>query len=261
MTTIDPLRRFSARARAYAAARPTYPPALAALLRDELGLAPQAAIADVGSGTGKLTALLLDAGYRVFGVEPNAEMRVYAEGAFANNTSFVSVSGTAQATTLPAASVEAVTAGQAFHWFDPEKARAEWERIVRPNGWAVLAWNLRRERGTPFMEAYDGLLNRFATDMKLAKAERADEESMLTLYRGQNWEHRMFGHVHPMDLEALRGRVTSSSFMPNEGEARFGEMLGAIDEIFAAHARHGRVEFEYDTPVFFGRLRKGNVPP
>jgi SAM-dependent methyltransferase len=261
VTTIDPLRRFSARARAYAAARPTYPPALAALLRDELGLAPRAPIADVGSGTGKLTALLLDAGYRAFGVEPNAEMRAYAEGALADNPSFVSVGGTAQATTLPPASVDAVTAAQAFHWFDPEKARAEWERIVRPGGWAILVWNLRRERATPFMAAYDDLILRFATDMRLAKAERADEEAMLVLYRGRNWEHRMFGHVHPMDLEALRGRVTSSSFMPNDGEARFGEMLGAIDEIFATHARHGRVEFEYDTPVFFGRLNKGTVPP
>jgi SAM-dependent methyltransferase len=255
VTTIDPLRRFSTRARAYAAARPTYPPALASLMRDEMGLGEKAVIADVGSGTGKLTALLLEAGFRVFGVEPNAEMRAYAEASFADRPGFVSVGGTAQATTLPENSVDAVTAGQAFHWFDPAKARAEWMRIARPGAWAILVWNLRRERATPFMAGYDDLIVRFATDMKLAKAERADEEAMATLFGGRNWEHRMFGHVHPMDLEALRGRVTSSSFMPNDGEARFGEMLGAVDELFANHARHGRVDFEYDTPVFYGRIK------
>jgi SAM-dependent methyltransferase len=253
VTTIDPLRRFSTRARAYAAARPSYPPALVSLMRDEMGLAAGAEIADVGSGTGKLTALLLEAKYRVFGVEPNAEMRAFGEASFGNG--FTSVNGTAQATTLHDQSVDAVTAGQAFHWFDPAKARAEWVRIARPGAWAILVWNLRRERATPFMAAYDDLILRFATDMKLAKAERADEEAMATLFGGRNWEHRMFGHVHPMDLEALRGRVTSSSFMPNDGEARFGEMLGAVDELFANHARHGRVEFEYDTPVFYGRLK------
>jgi SAM-dependent methyltransferase len=253
VTTIDPLRRFSTRARAYAAARPTYPPALASLMRDEMGLAAGAEIADVGSGTGKLTALLVEAGYRVFGVEPNAEMRAYAEASFGPR--FTSVNGTAQATTLHEQSVDAVTAGQAFHWFDPAKARQEWTRIARPGAWAILVWNLRRERATPFMAGYDDLILRFATDMKLAKAERADEDAMATLFGGRNWEHRLFGHVHPMDLEALRGRVTSSSFMPNDGEARFGEMLGAVDELFATHARHGRVEFEYDTPVFYGRLK------
>ena len=87
---------------------------------------------------------------------------------------FASVDGTAQATTLPAASFDAVTAGQAFHWFDPGAARDEWERIARPGGWAVLVWNLRRERATPFMAGYDDLIHRFATDMKLARAELTD---------------------------------------------------------------------------------------
>lgn len=256
MTTIDPLRRFSSRARAYAAARPSYPSAVTALLRDEMGLRPGAAIADVGSGTGKLTEPLLDGGYRVYAVEPNAEMRAYAEASLAPRAGFVSVDGTAQATTLPAKSVEAVTAGQAFHWFDPAAARDEWERIG-PGGWAVLVWNLRRERSTPFMAAYDDLILRFATDMKLARAERADEDAMAMLYRGRGFSHAMLGHVHEMDLETLRGRVVSSSFMPNESEPRHREMLAAIEDVFAAHAEGGVVRFEYDTPVYYGRLGNG----
>jgi SAM-dependent methyltransferase len=255
--TIDPLRRFSTRARAYAAARPGYPPALADPMREVMGLSPGAAVADVGSGTGKLTELLLDAGYETFAVEPNAEMRAFAEAAFGGRPGFASVDGTAQATTLPGASVDAVAAGQAFHWFDPRAARDEWERIARPGGWAVLVWNLRRERATPFMAGYDDLIHRFATDMKLARAERADEEAMATLFRGRRPEFRMLGHVHLMDRDTLRGRIVSSSFMPGETEPRHREMLAAVDELFAAHAEGGVVRFEYDTPIYFGRLGKG----
>jgi SAM-dependent methyltransferase len=257
VTTIDPLRRFSARARAYAAARPSYPAGVAAMMREEMALAPGAVVADVGSGTGKLTELFLDAGYRTFAVEPNPEMRAYADAAFAGRNGFVSVDGTAQATTLPAASVDAVAAGQAFHWFDPEAARDEWERIVRPGGWAILVWNLRRERSTPFMSAYDALIHRFATDMKLARAERADESAMATLFRGRKPASRVLSHVHDMDRDTLRGRVVSSSFMPGEAEPGHREMQAAIDATFDAHAEGGFVRFEYDTPLFYGRLGKG----
>lgn len=252
--TIDPLRRFSSRARAYAAARPSYPRALAELMREAMGLDAGTAVADVGSGTGKLTELLLDAGYRAYAVEPNAEMRAYAEEAFAGRPGFVSVEGTAQATTLPDASVGAVTAGQAFHWFDPMAARDEWKRIVVPSGWAILVWNLRRERATPFMAGYDDLLRSFATDMKLARAERADKEAMAVLYGGRAFESRVFEHIHTMDRETLRDRVVSSSFMPDAHHPRHEEMLAAIDALFDAHARDGVVRFEYDTPVYFGRI-------
>ena len=251
--TIDPLRRFSSRARAYAAARPSYPRAVVELMRDAMGWGPGTAVADVGSGTGKLTELLLDAGYRTYAVEPNAEMRAFAEGAFAGRPEFVSVDGTAQATTLPDGSVDAVTAGQAFHWFDPVAARDEWRRIVVPSGWAVLVWNLRRERATPFMAAYDDLLRNFATDMKLARAERADTEAMGVLFRG-GFDSRVYEYIHLMDREALRGRVVSSSFMPDSSEPRHAEMLSAIDALFDAYARDGVVRFEYDTPVYFGRI-------
>ena len=251
--TIDPLRRFSSRARAYAAARPSYPRDVAELMRDAMGLGAGAVLADVGSGTGKLAEVLLEGGYAVVGVEPNAEMRAYAEAAFAGRPAFTSVDGTAQATTLAGASVDAVTAGQAFHWFDPAAVRAEWKRILRPGGWAILVWNLRRERATAFMAGYDDLIHRFATEMKLARAERADTSAIALLYDGR-FETRTFEHIHLMDRETLRGRVVSSSFMPDASHPRHEEMLAATDALFERHAQHGFVRFEYDTPLYFGRL-------
>src|SRR2546430_17738249 len=132
--------RFNNRVENYIAYRPKYPAAVAEFLRNELGLSAASVVADVGSGTGILSELLLQAGCTVFGVEPNAAMRAAAERLLAAYPNFKSVVGTAEATTLTDASVDFVTAGQAFHWFDAAGARREFTRILQPGGWVVLEW-------------------------------------------------------------------------------------------------------------------------
>jgi SAM-dependent methyltransferase len=102
----DPTTRFSGRAQAYASGRPGYPPPIGPFLARELGLAPGAVVADLGSGTGLSSRIFLDCGLRVIGVEPNAPMRAVAEAAFAGNPGFRSVDGSAQRTTLEDASVD-----------------------------------------------------------------------------------------------------------------------------------------------------------
>src|SRR5260370_35817764 len=96
--------------------------------------------------------LFLENGNRVFGVEPNAEMRQAGEEYLRAYSNFSSVNSSAEATTLPNASVDFVTAGQAFHWFEPEKTRAEFQRILRPQGWVAAIWNFR-EMEAPFARA------------------------------------------------------------------------------------------------------------
>jgi len=134
----DPTQRFSNRADNYTRYRPHYPDGVLDILRDGIGLTPQTVIADIGSGTGIATALFLRNGNPVFAVEPNREMRVAAEEQLHARPGFQSVQGTAEATTLPAASVDCVVAAQAFHWFDPVKTQAEFRRILKPGGWVVL---------------------------------------------------------------------------------------------------------------------------
>ncbi len=108
------------------------------MLREECGLTGASVVADVGSGTGILSRLFLKNGNRVFGVEPNREMREAGERLLGGYASFTSVPGTAEATTLRNGSVDLVTAGQAFHWFQAEETRREFARVLRPGGWAVL---------------------------------------------------------------------------------------------------------------------------
>src|ERR1039458_5869167 len=134
----DPTKRFSSRVEDYIRYRPSYPAGIVPWLERECGLAPQSRIADIGSGTGIFSRILLDFGCQVFGVEPNAGMRAAAERQLAGVERFHSVDGRAEATTLADASVDFVTAGQAYHWFDPEPTRNEFRRILKPPGGVVL---------------------------------------------------------------------------------------------------------------------------
>ena len=158
-----PTERFSDRVDAYVKYRPDYPRAVLELLQTECGLTPRSAVADIGSGTGKLSELFLRNGNSVYGVEPNPEMRLAGENLLSSYPGFVSVAGSAEATTLPDQSADFITAGQAFHWFDQKLARQGFERILKPDGLVVLVWN-ERLTDTSFLEAYEMLTQTYATD-------------------------------------------------------------------------------------------------
>ena len=252
--THDPTGRFSTRVADYVRYRPGYPPAVLRLLEAECGLTPESVVADVGSGTGILTELFLRNGNRVYGVEPNREMREAGERLLASYANFVSLDGRAEETTLDDASVDFVTAGQAFHWFDPPRARREFMRILRPGGRVVLVWNDRRTAGTPFLEDYERLLVEYGTDYKAVSGKYAEESMIAALYGPSEIRTKTFDNEQVFDLDGLRGRLASSSYAPQPGHADFDPMMRELEALFRRHERAGRVVVAYDTKVFYGRL-------
>lgn len=140
----NPTERFTSRVENYVKYRPSYPAEIVPFLAEKAGLASESTIVDVGSGTGISSALFLDHGYRVVGVEPNGAMRAAAERMLGENPRFTSINATAEATTLPDDSADLIIAGQAFHWFDQARARAEFARILKPNGMVALMWSTLR---------------------------------------------------------------------------------------------------------------------
>src|SRR5579863_2151487 len=128
MPVKDATQRFSSRVDDYVRFRPGYPHEIIELLKKECGLTPNSVVADIASGTGIFTRMLLGNGNRVWGVEPNDEMRRAGDLFLADYPHFTSTAGTAEATTLPDRSIDFMTAAQAAHWFDRENARHEFIR-------------------------------------------------------------------------------------------------------------------------------------
>jgi len=219
-----------------------------------VGLHAGSVIADIGSGTGISSRLFLDRGCMVYGIEPNAAMRTAGERELASLPQFSSRDGTAEATGLPAASVDLVIAAQAFHWFDADAARQEFARITRGEGWCALIWNTRRLDSTPFLRAYESLLHRYGTDYAQVQ-QRTIAPARLDAFFNAGYEtHRLYNEQQ-FDLDGLRGRVLSSSYTPGPDHPRHAEMLVALEELFAKHLQNGVVTFQYDTEVYVGRLK------
>ncbi len=249
----EPVTRFSNRAENYAKYRPGYPAELAAILKSECGLTESSAIADVGSGTGILSEVFLRNGNRVFAVEPNAPMRLFAERDLSEFPGFMSVDATAEATTLEPASADFITAGQAFHWFDQEKAKREFLRILKPAGWVVLIWNERRVDSSPFLIDYENLLLRYGTDYEKVRHENVASD-IEGFYAPETFELRTVNNVQHFDLDSLTGRTRSASYTPQPGEPNFDIMMSDLEGIFNARQSDGIVDFEYDTRIYFGHL-------
>ncbi len=245
----DPTTRFSSRVADYERYRPSYPREVTALAARECGVTAASAVADIGCGPGFLARLFLDAGCEVFGVEPNAQMRQAGERMMGAYARFHSVAGRAEATGLADGSVDLIAAGQAFHWFEPEAARAEFRRILKPGGWVMLVWNERRpEPG--FMQEYERTIAQYAPE-----TSRIDRETIAGFFRGAAWHETRFPNAQQLDKAGLRGRVASSSYAPQTGTAESGALMQALDTLFERYRREGEVTVRYDTRVFCGSWR------
>ena len=249
---MDPVTRFSNRVEAYSKYRPAYPPAIVDFLTAQCGLSPDSVIADVGSGTGILSELFLRHGNQVFGVEPNREMREAGERILADYSNFKSVEGAAESTSLPDKSVDFITAAQAFHWFDRERSRTEFARILKPHGWIILLWNERRTDRTPFLRDYEELLLAYGTDYKEVRHENV-YENIAAFFAPQTFKLKSFENKQVFDYEGLKGRLVSSSYVPAPGQPHFAEMLDALQILFELHQTDGHVVVEYDTRVYYGK--------
>jgi ubiquinone/menaquinone biosynthesis C-methylase UbiE len=253
MVQANPTLRFSDRVENYIRYRPGYPPQVLETLYAECGLTPAAVVADIACGTGIFTRMLLQNGNRVYGVEPNREMREAAERLLADHPNFTSVAGTAEATTLPDRSMDLATAAQAAHWFDLPKARQEFARILKPAGWAVLIWNERSTDASPFLRAYEELLVKYGTDYEQVRHEHTTD-NIAEFFTPAQFKSRVFDMRQDFDYAQLEGRLLSSSYAPTQGHPNYEPMLRELRRVFDAYTMAGRISMEYFTRMYYGRL-------
>ena len=246
--------RFSDRVQDYVRYRPTYAQAAIDLIARELGLGPDTTIADLGAGTGILTRQLAPTGTRIVAIDPSEPMLEAARAELEAGDRIEYRVASAEETGLPDASVDGIVAGQAFHWFDPERARVEFARILEPEGWVALVWNLRRKDETPFLAAYERLLETYRTDRGETEFRGRGDEMAHALFDPGPFRTATFENEQVLDLEGLKGRLLSTSYLPARGEPGSDEMLREVEELFDVHESDGRVRVEYDTKVYYGRL-------
>ncbi len=250
----DPLHRFSDRVQYYVRYRPRYPKDIVILLQREYNLTHQSIVADVGAGTGFMAELFLEMGCTVLAIEPNDEMRSVMEDHLKQYPTFKSVNATAEHTCLPDESVDFITCAQSFHWFDQEKAKKEFYRILKPGGVVVISWNTRRT-DRPFLKDYEDLLLEFSIDYQQVDHRKVTDKEVEEFFFPASCKKVVFPNRQELDFEGLKGRLLSSSYVPSENHPHFMKMLERLKEIFDHHQQDGQVSILYDCVVYHGQFK------
>lgn len=254
MSNFNSTNRFSDRVSFYVKSRPSYPLDMMVHLRETGLLGKDFAVADIGSGTGISSKLFLDEGAMVFGVEPNKEMRQASESFLSGYSSFFSVDGTAENTSLKEKSVDLIVCAQAFHWFDRNSAKKEFNRILKDSGFVLIAWNDRENKDSEFMQAYDDFVKMFGTDYIKVNHQNISEAEITSFFKPGTMKVEAFHNQQQFNFAGLRDRVLSSSYMPDELHKDYEFMMYVLKKIFRRYQQDGFVTFEYKTRIYYGKI-------
>src|ERR1700733_8165165 len=254
MNVADPTKRFSDRVENYIKYRPSYPHEVLTCLASKGNLNTGSAIADVGSGTGIFSGLLLAQGYRVYAVEPNESMQEAAIMQFGNDENFVPVAGTAETTSLPSNSIDLIVCAQAFHWFDAEKSKTEFKRILKNDGMVALIWNNRDAETDEFAAAYENLLKRDSVDYNKVNHRNIDDINFKAFFKDSIYEAVKYPNVQVFDEEGLSGRAFSSSYVPAEDTEDGKKFKDLLKQLFVKYNTGEKVSFHYQTEVYLGKV-------
>lgn len=243
--------RFSDRVQNYTRYRPSYPISAIDWLIREYHLNAASGVADIGSGTGIFSDLLMSAGLSVTSIEPNDEMRMESDRLHSHNPLYTSLSGTAEATMLETDSVDIIVAAQSFHWFDSTPTKREFRRILKPNGVLALVWN-KRDQSTDFQSEYESVLGTLPEYRKV-KHTRLNVDDIKKFF-SDDMQFSVFENGQDFNKAGFRGRVFSSSYTPSPGDVAYPEFSRTIDHLFDQYSREGMLSFSYRTEVYSGTM-------
>jgi SAM-dependent methyltransferase len=252
---INAENRFSDRVENYIKFRPHYPQGVVDLLLQKNHFSANTTIADIGSGTGISTELFLKNNFKVIGVEPNDAMRDAAEDILKDYNGFISIKANDAQTTLENNSIDGIIVAQAFHWFDKEKFKSECNRILKPNAQVALIWNDRKTEGNDFLKLYEEFLHMFATDYEQVNHKNTQSTEVFDAFFGKgNYAEYTLDNYQEVDLFGLRGRVLSSSYMPNTENKEYEYMMYVLRKIYQRYQENNKVRLEYNTKIYVGTV-------
>lgn len=252
--SLRPTERFSGRVDAYRRFRSPYPREIIPLLAERCQLTRESVVADIGAGTGMLAEPFLENGNRVFAVEPNPDMRAACEELLERYPELVCVDGTAEETRLADRSVGFVTVGRALHWFDEERCRVEFARILRDDGWVVLANQGPYARSEPVVREFRGLLKEHGLEYARMRERYDVEKAARRFFGASGFQEAEFPGEEAMSYDELEGFMLSLSVTPQPDHAGFSAMQKALREYFARHESGGKLRMPMTCKVHFGHL-------
>jgi ubiquinone/menaquinone biosynthesis C-methylase UbiE len=238
---------FSSKAEKYAEGRPSYPAEALDFLIEAMKLDRSMRVADVGAGTGLLTRDLKSRFNEVVAIEPNDDMRAQLNGV----AGIRAAKGTAENTGLADESVNAIFSAQAFHWFEPSAAHAEFSRILKNPKPVALIWNDRKIDRDPGAIGLDKIMTRLQKSLTVLTG---NEATIAEFYKQPKLNKAEFDNFTSLSKVEFRSMVLSRSYAPREGDAGYTELVAELDGLFDAHSKNGKFSVPYKTIVYWGRV-------
>lgn len=245
-----PQERFTGLAEKYVKYRPSYPASVLNTLKDKFGFSSECLVADIGSGTGIFTRLLLENGNSVYAVEPNNNMIQASKEFLKDYKSCTFIERSAEDTGLPDSSVDLVTVAQAFHWFKADRVVKEFERILKSDGVVLLVWNNRKMEPTPFTKELDTLLKKYCTEYEKLVYTEVDSKLILDRFKGWQSENFSFNNYQDVTFDGLKGRLDSSSFCPPKDGESYPPLIDELKQLFKSFEQNGIVRMDYDCNMY-----------
>lgn len=247
--------RYSSKVEDYAKYRPSFPDEIMTFLYLINIINENSVIADIGSGTGRFTRLLLEKGNMVYGVEQNDEMRAKAEELLSKYDNFISIAGSAEETGLGDESVDLITVAQAFHWFDKKRCLSEFKRIIKDNGKVFILWDDFIEDYNDFSIEYGNVLYKYRNVEPEDKGRRLTRDEMLCgFFKDNKYETLSFTHELYQNLESIKGGALSASFTPKPEEENYKPFINELQMLFEKHQKNGKVCTAFRSVCYLGEI-------
>ncbi|MCL1858538.1 MAG: class I SAM-dependent methyltransferase [Oscillospiraceae bacterium] len=246
--------RFTGKADIYKKYRPSYPKEFIDYLYCEAGLNQESIIADIGSGTGIFSRLLLERGSKVYCVEPNEDMRQTAEQDLTGFENFISVNANASDTKQQDKSVDFVTAAQAFHWFDRQEFKSECQRILKPGGKVIIVFNGPED--CEFIRKRDSITEKYASDKKGFQQRGESAGEYADFFADGIFETKTFRNDLQYNFDSYIGRELSRSYTPKEetNPEKYHGLIKELGELFDEYSINGILNFPHFTISYVGRV-------
>jgi len=242
----DNTNKFNKKAKDYVKYRPTYPDEFIDYLIKDLKIKNKI-VADIGSGTGKLTELIVNNVKKVYAIEPNKDMRIAAEKILNKNKNFISINGCAEDSKLKNNFIDVIIVAQAFHWFDIKKTMVEFKRILKKNGLLVLVWNTKIHN-TNFLKTQLKILSKYSNKVKTRNKNSVKKAFPNGYLKKSYWHNQEF------DLKGVLGRISSLSYCPAQNTKQYKIIEKQITNAFNKYSKNGFIKYNYKTNAYIGKI-------